>query len=110
MENHVLNMEEGLNRTAPCSFQKGAIRVDGVLTLARHQLCFEPYSKSSPFGPYGIGMSQVVAVEPCWGKGAGILPITPDGMQLSLANKENYQFIAADIDEWIALIQAELHQ
>ena len=88
-------------KSAPATLQKNAIRVDGRLTMSREALDFKSFSSDCLYGPYHLPLKEIVKVETCWGKGAGILPITPDGIQVSLSNGERYQFIVADPEGWV---------
>ncbi|MCG9714661.1 hypothetical protein L1D29_17800 [Shewanella insulae] len=93
-------------KSAPATLQKNAIRVDGRLTMSREALDFTSYSSDCLYGPYHLPLKDIVKVETCWGKGAGILPITHDGIQVTLGNGERYQFIVADPDAWIESLSA----
>ncbi|MCG9696777.1 hypothetical protein [Shewanella sp. Isolate11] len=104
----VFIMDDSQSKTSQASFQKGAIRVDGRLTKTREQLCFEAHDPKSYYGPYQLLLSDIVKIKSCWGKGAGILPITPNGVEVTMENGEHYQFIVADNQAWINLLTHEL--
>ena len=96
-----IETEQRQAKSSPATLQKNAIRVDGRLSITRETLDFKPFSADSLYGPYHLPLKEIVKAETCWGKGAGILPITPDGIQVSLSNGNKYQFIVANPETWL---------
>lgn len=104
MKTEIVNMTAGSTRSATVTAQKGAIRCDGRLSKTRYHLQFEPFDTSAIIGPTSLALADVVKVDTCWGKGAGILPITPDGIEVTLKDGSQYQFIVGDPQQWTALL------
>ncbi|GIU47030.1 hypothetical protein [Shewanella algidipiscicola] len=104
MITEIVNLTSGGTISAPVTAQKGAIHCDGRLSKTRYHLQFEPFDTSSIIGPTLLALVDIVKVDTCWGKGAGILPITPNGIEVSLKDGSQYQFIVGDPQQWIALL------
>lgn len=98
----IINMAEANIQSSIVAAQKGVVRCDGRLTKTRHYLQFEPFNRSATIGPYLLPLIDIVNVDTCWGKGAGILPITPDGIEITLKDGSQYQFIVGEPQLWIA--------
>ncbi len=104
-----LPLQDELIKSSEASLQKGAIRVDGRLTKTREYLNFVAHNPDSLYGPYHLALNEITKVNSCWGKGAGILPITADGIEITLEDGLHYQFIVAASKEWINLLCHDPH-
>ncbi|MCE9685473.1 hypothetical protein LZP73_04475 [Shewanella sp. AS16] len=87
------------------SVQQGGARADGSLQLTATTLDFSAFNKQFGLGPYSIALAAIAEVTKCWGKGGGILPVTSDGIEITLKDGRSYQFILANPDDWIALLR-----
>ncbi|GAA3555125.1 hypothetical protein [Marinobacter xestospongiae] len=97
-------MDDGYIKSATATVQNGVAKADGKFSVTTSSIHFEPYNKEFGLGPYKLDRNAVVEVKKCWGKGGGILPVTSDGIELTLEDGSAYQFIVANPDDWLALL------
>lgn len=86
------------------SIQLGAGHSDGTLTLTADYLQFEPFNQQYGLSGQQLSRADIVKAEPCWGKGAGFIPLTSEAIQISLKDGTQHQFIVTKADEWIAVL------
>lgn len=84
--------------------QSGVAKADGKLLVTEQDIVFEPFNKELGLGPYTFSRSQINNIDKCSGKGAGILPITADGIRITLNNHDVFEFILANPDEWLSVL------
>jgi hypothetical protein len=96
--------QETLIKSSFASVQIGAVRSDGKLWLTSTALHFDAFNRQFGFGPYEIALSAISQVEKCWGKGAGMMPMTCDGIEITHKDGRVFQFIVANPDEWLGLL------
>ncbi|MFV0597451.1 hypothetical protein [Shewanella sp.] len=97
-------MQESLIKSAIAMAQEGVARADGQLSVTEQMVCFSPYNKTLGLGPYKLQRKNIAKVEPYWGKGGGILPVTSDAIKITLDDGSAYQFILANPQEWLSLL------
>jgi|TARA_Y100000588_G_C13971798_1_gene803300 hypothetical protein len=86
------------------TIQSGVAKADGKLVVTEQDIVFEPFNKELGLGPYTFSRAQINNVGKCSGKGAGILPITADGIRITLNNNDIFEFILANPDEWLSVL------
>ncbi|RZG14752.1 hypothetical protein EXT47_12650 [Pseudoalteromonas sp. CO342X] len=79
----------------------GVARADGRLWATAGTLHFTPFNTLLGLGPYQIDIADVIKVEPCLGKGAGLLPITAQAIQITLKSNQTFQFILSEPESWV---------
>lgn len=99
-------MSETVLQSTVATAQHGVARADGELSVTAQHLSFTPFNRQLGLGPYQIPRDEIVAVERCTAKGAGILPLTNDAIRLTLNNGQAYQFIVAHPEQWATLLCA----
>ncbi len=95
-------------KSATASIQKGVARADGKLYFTGDKLIFEPFNQQFGLGPYAISCDEIVSVEPCQGRGGGLIPVTRDAMRITLSDAMTYEFILQDPTGWIDLLHAKV--
>ena len=98
---------QALVKSGLATVQKGVAKSDGKLTLNTSELHFTPFNQQLGMGPYVIQLDTITAITKCWGRGGGIIPITSNGIELSIRGGGQFQFIVANPEEWIALLQRD---
>lgn len=88
-------------KSSVATIQVGVARADGKLSLTDSEVIFEPYNQKLAFGPYILKRDEIVSVEKCIGKGAGIMPITSDAIRIMLSDERAFEFIIAEPNQWI---------
>jgi hypothetical protein len=97
-------MQSDRIKSSFASLQVGAGHSDGTLTLTADYLQFEPFNQHYGLSVQQLHLTDIVKVEPCWGKGAGFIPLTSEAMQIHLKDGTQYQFILTNPDQWIAAL------
>lgn len=85
--------------------QQGVGHSDGKLTLDAQTLTFEPFNQAFALGPYQINRSDIVNTALCSGKGGGFIPLATQGIEVTTADSKSYQFLLAEPERWLALMQ-----
>ena len=91
-------------KSTHATIQNGAAKSDGKLTLSEWHISFEPYNKQLGLGPYCYERSQILSVKKSKAKGAGILPLSSDAIEIQYKDNQSQTFILASKDEWLALL------
>lgn len=91
-------------KSATATIQVGVARADGKLSLTETQVTFEPYNQKLAFGPYILKRDEIVSVEKCIGKGAGIMPVTSEAIRITLSDQRAFEFIIAEPNQWLAAL------
>ncbi|MBE0365653.1 hypothetical protein PULV_b0273 [Pseudoalteromonas ulvae UL12] len=81
------------------TIQSGVARADGNFWATESEVTFEPFNKNSGFGPHKIERDSILKVDKCLGKGAGIVPLTSDAIEISLQDGTAFQFIISNPNE-----------
>ncbi len=97
-------MQDTTLKSITATVQNGVAKADGKFWITETDVHFAPYNKDFGPGPLKIERSSISRVEKCSGKGAGILPITSDAIEVSLHDGSTYQFIVSNPDELIVLL------
>jgi hypothetical protein len=88
--------------------QHGAAHCDGYLSLSAVELHFEPFNQAYGLGPYHIKRNEISKVEKTTGKGGGFIPLVSEAIRITMADSHEYQFILAEPDNWLALLQPDI--
>ncbi|MBY5991326.1 hypothetical protein [Ferrimonas balearica] len=96
--------------TAFATLQLGVARSDGHLSLTPTELHFAPLNDHLGLGPYALTLDKITKVVRCWGKGAGVMPLTDEGVEITLSDGRQLQFVLANAELWLSRIQAALPQ
>ncbi|MBR8845740.1 MULTISPECIES: hypothetical protein [Pseudoalteromonas] len=81
--------------------QCGVARADGRLWATADTLHFTPFNTLLGLGPYQIDIVDVIKVEQCLGKGAGLLPLTTQAIQITLKSNQTFKFILSEPESWV---------
>lgn len=92
-------------RSVVATAQQGVGHSDGKLTLDSRTLTFEPFSQAFALGPYYISRTDIVKTDLCHGKGGGFIPLATQGIVVTTADSKSYQFLLAEPETWLALLQ-----
>ncbi|GGP88201.1 hypothetical protein [Shewanella ulleungensis] len=95
---------ENLIKSVTATLQAGVAKSDGKLTLTTSHINFEPYNKQLGLGPYTFELSHIIKVKKSMAKGAGILPLSTDAIELTFTDNQIKTFILANADEWMRLL------
>lgn len=85
--------------------QHGAAHCDGYLSLSANELHFAPFNQAYGLGPYHIKRNEISKVETTTGKGAGFIPLVSEAIRITMADSREYQFILAEPNNWLTLLQ-----
>ncbi len=88
-------------KSSIATLQVGAARADGKLTLTNSEVIFEPYNQKLGLGPYTLKRDEIISVQKCIGKGAGIMPVTSEAIRITYSEKRAFEFIIAEPNQWI---------
>ena len=97
-------MQDATLRSMTATVQNGVAKADGKFWITETDIHFAPYNKDYGLGPLKIERSSISKVEKCLGKGAGILPITSDAIEVSLLDGRTFQFIVSNPNELVVLL------
>ncbi|OFC71457.1 hypothetical protein [Alteromonas confluentis] len=97
-------MQDATLKSTTATVQNGVAKADGKFWITETEIHFSPYNKDFGLGPLKIERSSISKVEKCSGKGAGILPITTDAIEVSLLDGSSFQFIVSNPNELIVLL------
>ena len=87
--------------------QQGAAHCDGYLSLSATELHFAPFNQAYGLGPYHLKRNEISKVEACIGKGGGFIPLVAEAISITMADSRQYQFILAEPEQWLALLQTQ---
>ncbi|MGZ9899452.1 hypothetical protein [Shewanella gaetbuli] len=99
-----LGLSGGISHSTMATVQKGAFRADGKLWIEDDVLHFSPFNEDLGYGPYAIELGNIKLVTTGWGKGAGIIPVTPDAIKVITYDNDQYRFILATPKKWVELL------
>ncbi|MDV6251220.1 hypothetical protein [Vibrio sp. EA2] len=88
-------------KSSAATIQVGVARADGKLSLTDTEFIFEPYNQKLALGPYILKRKEIISVEKCIGKGAGLMPVTSEAIRITLSDKRAYEFIIAEPNQWV---------
>ncbi|WP_417761518.1 hypothetical protein [Shewanella sp.] len=91
--------------SALATIQVGVARSDGRLSINSKQLTFEPLNKQVGFGPYCLEREQIRSVRHNILREQTITNQLQSALEIELNSGETYQFIIADTDKWLSLLQ-----
>ncbi|ANQ17030.1 hypothetical protein [Vibrio natriegens] len=91
-------------KSAAATIQVGVARADGKLSLTDTEVIFKPYNQKLAFGPYILKRDEIVSVEKCIGKGAGIMPVTSEAIRITLSDQRAFEFVIAEPNHWLAAL------
>ncbi|MCG7650709.1 MULTISPECIES: hypothetical protein [Alteromonas] len=97
-------MQDATLKSITATVQNGVAKADGKFWITETDIHFAPYNKDYGLGPLKIERSSISKVEKCLGKGAGILPITSDAIEVSLLDGSTFQFIVSNPNELVVLL------
>ncbi len=92
-------------RSVVATAQQGVGHSDGKLSLNSQALTFEPFNQAFGLGPYHISRADIVKTELCHGKGGGFIPLATQGIEVTTADSKSYQFLLAEPEQWLTLLQ-----
>ena len=98
-------MSQTVLRSANAAVQNGVARADGTLKLTDTDLCFTPFNDKFGLGPYTLSRSEITTSDCTSVKAGGIMPLSQDALRITLNSGKHYEFILANVDQWIDLLQ-----
>ncbi|MDG9669335.1 hypothetical protein ONV78_16465 [Hahella sp. CR1] len=91
---------EKVIKSSTSTIQRGVAKADGKLWMTAETLHFAPYNEDFGLGPYNIPLTDIAKVEK-----HSIPPLLPEGFKVTLMNDHTYQFIVANSETWIELVE-----
>ncbi|EFF47819.1 conserved hypothetical protein [Xanthomonas citri pv. aurantifolii str. ICPB 10535] len=92
------SIDRAVLRQAPANLQRGMEAVGGRLILtadALHAFNVQRQSLSVP-------LRQIVAMQPCWTRLFGLLPIAPTSLAVRVDDGNQYRFVIGKRTQWMA--------
>ncbi len=91
-------------KEAAANLQKNVETVGGKLLLTNEELIFKPHIVNVQTGEVVVKILEISAVEKCWTKFLGFIPLFPNSIRVSLKSGENYCFVVTQRDQWISKV------
>lgn len=98
--------EHQIQKKVLATAQQGAAHCDGYLSLSAVELHFSPFNQAYGLGPYHIKLNEISKVETAYGKGGGFIPLVSEAIRITMADSSEYQFILAEPNNWLTLLQS----
>ncbi len=76
--------------------------VGGRLILTADALLFQPHAFNVQRQTLSLPLRQIVAIQPCWTRLFGLLPIAPTSLAVRLEDGKRYRFVIGKRTQWMA--------
>ncbi len=76
--------------------------VGGRLILTADALLFQPHAFNVQRQTLSLPLRQIVAIQPCWTRLFGLLPIAPTSLAVRLEDGKRYRFVIGRRTHWMA--------
>ncbi|PKV14326.1 hypothetical protein CVO74_01930 [Xanthomonas prunicola] len=96
------SIDRDVLRQAPANLQRGMEAVGGRLILTTDALLFQPHAFNVQTQSLSVPFRQIVAVQPCWTRLFGLLPIAPTSLAVRLSDGNEHRFVIGKRDQWMA--------
>lgn len=98
------SIERDVLRQAPANLQCGMEAVGGRLILTADALLFQPQAFDVRTRSLSIPLRQIVAMQPCWTRLLGLVPIAPTALAVHVSDGNAYRFVIGKREQWMATI------
>jgi len=99
-----LNMQSTIVKSTTATIQNGVMKADGKFWITQTNVNFEPFNEKLGLEPHTIPRNTILKVVECKGKGAGLIPITADAIEVFTQDGSSYQFILSNPSDWITIL------
>ena len=99
-----LNMQSKIVKSTTATIQNGVMKADGKFWITQTNVNFEPFNEKLGLEPHTIPRNTILNVVECKGKGAGLIPITADAIEVFTQDGSSYQFILSNPSDWITIL------
>ncbi|MCL1500861.1 hypothetical protein A7D16_18260 [Xanthomonas nasturtii] len=100
------SIDRNVLRQAPANLQRGMEAVGGRLILTADALLFQPHAFNVQTRSLSVPLRQIVAVQPCWTRLLGLVPIAPTSLAVRLNDGNAHRFVLGKRRQWMADIDA----
>lgn len=76
--------------------------VGGRLILTADALLFQPHAFNVQRQTLSLPLRQIVAIQSCWTRLFGLLPIAPTSLAVRLEGGKRYRFVIGKRTQWMA--------
>lgn len=76
--------------------------VGGRLILTADTLLFQPHAFNVQRQTLSLPLRQIVAIQSCWTRLFGLLPIAPTSLAVRLEDGKRYRFVIGKRTQWMA--------
>ncbi len=76
--------------------------VGGRLILTADALMFQPHAFNVQRQTLSLPLRQIVAIQSCWTRLFGLLPIAPTSLAVRLEDGKRYRFVIGKRTQWMA--------
>lgn len=76
--------------------------VGGRLILTADALLFQPHAFNVQRQTLSLPLRQIVAIQSCWTRLFGLLPIAPTSLAVRLEDGKRYRFVIGKRTHWMA--------
>ncbi|RVU40256.1 hypothetical protein EOE67_06585 [Rheinheimera riviphila] len=97
--------EQQIQKKVLATVQQGAAHCDGYLSVSATELHFAPFNQAYGLGPYHLKRHDISKVDLASGKGGGFIPLLSEAICITMADSREYQFILAEPERWLELLQ-----
>ncbi|AOY66991.1 hypothetical protein IPT12_20130 [Xanthomonas perforans] len=96
------SIDRAVLRQAPANLQRGMEAVGGRLILTADALLFQPHAFNVQRQTLSLPLRQIVAIQSCWTRLFGLLPIAPTSLAVRLEDGKRYRFVIGKRTQWMA--------
>ncbi|AEO43648.1 hypothetical protein P2C08_18695 [Xanthomonas perforans] len=96
------SIDRAVLRQAPANLQRGMEAVGGRLILTADALLFQPHAFNVQRQTLSLPLPQIVAIQSCWTRLFGLLPIAPTSLAVRLEDGKRYRFVIGKRTQWMA--------
>ncbi|AZR23991.1 hypothetical protein [Xanthomonas vasicola] len=96
------SIDRDVLRQAPANLQRGMEAVGGRLILTADALLFQPHAFNVQTQSLSVPLQQIVAMQPCWTRLFGLLPVAPTSLAVRLGDGNEYRFAIGKRTQWMA--------
>lgn len=95
------SIDRDVLRQAPANLQRGMEAVGGRLILTADALLFQPHAFNVQTQSLSVPLGQIAAMQPCWTRLFGLLPIAPTSLSVRLSDGSEHRFVIGKREQWM---------
>ncbi|WP_181093061.1 hypothetical protein [Xanthomonas bromi] len=76
--------------------------VGGPLILTADALLFQPHAFNVQTRSLSVPLRKIMAIQPCWTRLFGLLPIAPTSLALRSSDGNEHRFMIGKREQWMA--------